>query len=115
MARQGKDAAAAAQQLSAALGSKKGGPDASPEDMVQMIWEEALTNYNRSLKLEPNDQDAKNNYEFVRKKIEELQKEKEKQKNQDQNKDQKPSEDAKKAKEQADAAVRNRQYKLGLE
>jgi hypothetical protein len=62
------------------------------------------------LKLAPEDADAKFNLEFVKKKLEELNQQK-----QDQQEKIKPSEAAKKAKAEADEAVRRREYKQALD
>jgi len=58
-------------------------------------WEKALQGYQSSLKLNPQDLDARFNYEFVKKKLEELKQEqqqsqKDKQDNQDDNQEQNP-------------------------
>jgi len=74
-------------------------------------WEKALQDYQSSMKLSPQDPDAKFNYEFVKKKLEEL-KQQQQQKNQP-NENQ-PSEAAKKAKAEADEAVRHREYAKAL-
>ncbi|HOC54771.1 MAG TPA: VWA domain-containing protein [Verrucomicrobiota bacterium] len=54
-------------------------------------WENALTNYQSAMKLSPQDPDAKFNYEFVKKKLEELKQQQ--QQNQQQNKDEQQNED----------------------
>ena len=41
-------------------------------DKKQETWEQAIASYDRALKLNPSDPDAKNNLEFVKKKLEEL-------------------------------------------
>jgi Ca-activated chloride channel homolog len=58
---------------------------------AQPLWERALKNYETALALDPKDEDAKFNHEFVKKKLEELKKQQEQQqqqnqKNQDQEK-----------------------------
>ncbi len=64
------------------------------------------------MKLSPQDADAKFNYEFVKKRLEELKQQQQQQKNQP-NENQ-PSEAAKKAKAEADEAVRRREYAKAL-
>jgi Ca-activated chloride channel family protein len=56
----------------------------------QAAWEKALTDYQSTMKLNPQDADAKFNYEFVKKKLEELkqQQQRNQQNKQDQNQDQ---------------------------
>jgi Ca-activated chloride channel homolog len=75
-------------------------------------WTNALQHYEETLKLEPTNVEARENYEFVKKKIEEL-------KNKPHptttptpppKKPTQPSEAAKRAKAEADNAVRRRQY-----
>ncbi len=75
-------------------------------------WEKSLQDYSSTLKLNAQDADAKFNYEFVRKKLEELKQQKQKQ---DQQNNTPPSEAAKKAKAEADEAVRRREYAKALE
>jgi Ca-activated chloride channel family protein len=74
-------------------------------------WEKAIQDYQSAVKLNPMDADAKFNYDFVKRKLEEL-------KQQQQQKDQpnkiQPSEAAKKAKAEADEAVRHREYAKAL-
>lgn len=54
------------------------------------VWEQSLTNYNNSLQLNPQDADAKFNYDYVKKKLEELKKQQQqKQQQNKQNQDQK--------------------------
>jgi Ca-activated chloride channel family protein len=76
-------------------------------------WEKALTDYQSTVKLNPQDADAKFNYEFVKRKLEELKQQQQQQKNQP-DKIQ-PSEAAKKAKAEADEAVRHREYAKALQ
>lgn len=76
-------------------------------------WEKAAKNFELSLKLNPQDADAKFNLEFVKKKLEELKQQQQKQK--DQSPPPQPSEAAKKAKAEADAAVRRREYTQALQ
>jgi tetratricopeptide (TPR) repeat protein len=73
-------------------------------------WENALKTLEIAVKLDSQDQDAKFNRDFVKKKLEELQKQQEQ--NQDNNTE--PSEDAKRAKAQADEAVMRREYARAL-
>jgi Ca-activated chloride channel homolog len=73
----------------------------------QEAWEKALQDYQSTVKLNPQDADAKFNYEFVKKRLEEL---KQQQQQQNQSKNIEPSEAAKKAKAEADEAVRRRDY-----
>jgi Ca-activated chloride channel family protein len=78
-------------------------------------WQNALQHYDQTLKIEPENKEAKENSEFVKNKIEELKKQQEQQ--QDSQKPKPPadpSEAAKKAKAEADAAVLRRQYKKAL-
>ena len=75
-------------------------------------WENSVKSFDSALKLNPRDADAKFNYEFVKKKLEELKKQQQQQGKQN---DVQPSEDAKKAKAEADEAVRRREYKGALE
>jgi Ca-activated chloride channel family protein len=50
----------------------------NPQQTIQ-AWQQALQSYQGALKLKPDDADAKFNYEFVKKKLEELQKQQEQQ------------------------------------
>ena len=118
--------------------------DAEKSDEKKLTnWESALQHYQETLKAEPQNKNAKDNYDYVKNKIEELKKKQEQQQqqqqqNQQQNQDQKqnqnqqqqqqqqdqnssgappsptppikPSEDAKKAKAEADKAVIARKY-----
>jgi Ca-activated chloride channel homolog len=74
-------------------------------------WEKALQDYQSTAKLNPQEADAKFNYEFVKRKLEEL-KQQQQQKNQPN--EIQPSEAAKKAKAEADEAVRQREYAKAL-
>jgi len=76
-------------------------------------WEKAAKNFELSLKLNPQDADAKYNLEFVKKKLEELKQQQQKQNNP--SPPPQPSEAAKKAKAEADAAVRRREYAQALQ
>jgi len=80
-------------------------------------WTNALQHYEQTLKLESNNKEAKDNYEFVKRKIDEL-------KNKQpmsrpspppQQKPVQPSEAAKRAKAEADKAVRQRGYSEALD
>jgi Ca-activated chloride channel family protein len=85
--------------------------DDDPDQTKKMeTWKRAVQDYQNTLKLEPADADAKFNLEFVKKKLEELNQQK-----QDKPDNIKPSEEAKKAKAEADEAVRRREYKRALE
>jgi Ca-activated chloride channel family protein len=75
-------------------------------------WNDALQHYEQALKINPADQEAKDNYEYVKNKIEELKKKREQQSPQQQKIE--PSEEAKKAKAEADKAVVRREYKKAL-
>jgi len=85
-------------------------------------WTNALDHYQQTLKLDPNDKDAKDNYDYVKQKIEELknrqaQQQQQQQQQQGRGRQQniEPSEAAKKAKAQADKAVLKRKYRTALE
>jgi Ca-activated chloride channel family protein len=83
-------------------------------------WTNALDHYQQTLKLDPNDKDAKDNYEYVKQKIEELknrqaQQQQQQQQGQGRQQNIEPSEAAKKAKAQADKAVLKRKYRTALE
>jgi Ca-activated chloride channel family protein len=75
------------------------------------VWEKSLQDYQSTLKLNSKDADARFNYEFVKRKIEELKQQQQPSKPQNMQ----PSEAAKKAKAEADDAVRRRQYPTALE
>jgi tetratricopeptide (TPR) repeat protein len=66
--------------------------------------EEALNNFKQAIKADPENMDARYNYELLKKKLDEKKKKEEKDKN-DKNKPDEPSEYAKKLKAQADALV----------
>ena len=68
-----------------------------------------MSQFKQAIKSDPANQDARYNYEMLKKKLEE-QKKKDEQKNKD-NKDQEPSEFAKKLKAQADKLVAAKEYK----
>ena len=64
--------------------------EAAPElEAKKSAWEQSLKDFESAMKLDTNDADAKHNYEFVKKKLEELKQQEQQQKNQDQNEDQK--------------------------
>ena len=90
-----------------------GEPQQDP-DQKQKAWEQAVQNYGHALQLNTNDLDAKNNLAYVQKKLEELKKQQQQQ-NKNKDDDIQPSEAAKKAKEQADEAVKARQYRQALD
>lgn len=69
-------------------------------------FEEALANFKQAIKADPNNMDARYNYEMLKKKLEEKKKREEERKEKEKNKSNKPSEFAKKLKEQADKLVR---------
>jgi tetratricopeptide (TPR) repeat protein len=75
-------------------------------------WQKAVQDYESSMKLDPQDADAKFNHDFVKKKLEEL---KQQQQKKDEQKNIQPSEAAKRAKAQADEAVKQREYPKALE
>jgi Ca-activated chloride channel family protein len=82
-------------------------------------WTNALDQYEQTLKLNPNSTEAKQNYEYVKKKIAELKKKQQSSSQQggsEQSKPQQiePSEAAKKAKAAADKAVMQRKFRTAL-
>jgi len=95
------------------------------DDKKLSDWTNALDHYQQTLKLDPQNKEAKDNYDYVKRKIEEL-KNKKQQQSQNQNQDQQqqggegqqkpiePSEAAKKAKAEADKAVLQRKYPKAL-
>jgi Ca-activated chloride channel family protein len=95
------------------------------DDKKLSDWTNALDHYEQTLKLDPQNKEAKDNYDYVKRKIEEL-KNKKQQQSQNQNQDQQqqggqgqqkpiePSEAAKKAKAEADKAVLQRKYAKAL-
>jgi Ca-activated chloride channel homolog len=84
-------------------------PDAAKKSEA---WEQSIKRYESSLKLNPDDADARFNCDFVKKKLEEL---KQQQQQQQKQENLKPSEEAKKAKAAADAAVQRRDYLQALQ
>jgi Ca-activated chloride channel homolog len=89
------------------LGTKNPDPNKRSE-----AWQKAVQDYESSMKLDPQDADAKFNHDFVKKKLEEL---KQQQQKKDEQKNIQPSEAAKRAKAQADEAVKQREYPKALE
>ncbi len=74
---------------------------------------ESILAYTQALKLNPDDQDAKYNIEFVRRKLKDQPKDQQQQDQQQQDQDQEkiePSENAKRLKERAEMLVRQRKY-----
>jgi Ca-activated chloride channel family protein len=90
------------------LGEKNADPQKRSE-----AWKKAVEDYDLSLKLNPQDGDARFNHEFVQKKLEELKRQQQQQSKNDQP-PKEPSEAAKKAKAEADEAVRRREYAKAL-
>jgi tetratricopeptide (TPR) repeat protein len=88
-----------------------GEKSAEPGKRAQ-AWERAVRDYDLSLKLDANDEDARFNRDFVTKKLEELKKQ---QSQNNQQKNIEPSEAAKKAKAEADQAISRREYPRALE
>ncbi|HEY1770560.1 MAG TPA: VWA domain-containing protein [Chthoniobacterales bacterium] len=117
--------------------------EAEPDESKKLTdWQNALQHYSETLKAEPRNKEAKDNYDYVKNKIDELKKKKEQQQQQKKNQPPKkqppppqnqpkqnqngegsggpppppikPSEEAKKAKAEADAAVRERQFAKAL-
>jgi Ca-activated chloride channel family protein len=78
----------------------------------QKTWEDSVQDFEAAMKLNAQDADAKFNRDFVKKKLEEL---KQQQQKKDQQKPPEPSEGAKKAKAEADAAVNRHEYTKALE
>jgi Ca-activated chloride channel homolog len=89
------------------LGTKNPEPNKRSE-----AWQKAVQDYESSMKLDPQDADAKFNHDFVKKKLEEL---KQQQQKKDEKKNIQPSEAAKRAKAQADEAVKQREYPKALD
>ena len=87
----------------------EGNPD--PKQRKE-AWGKALQDYQSTVKLSPQDPDAKHNYEFVKKMLEELKQQQQKQQNQPNKLE--PSEAAKRAKAEADEAVKRREYAKAL-
>jgi Ca-activated chloride channel family protein len=91
----------------------QGQREADPEKKKD-AWEKSVQDFESSMKLNPQDADAKYNHEFVKKMLEELKKQQQQQQN-NQKKNIEPSEEAKKAKAKADEAVNRREYAMALE
>ncbi len=92
------------------------GENEKTDDKKLANWTNALQHYEQTLRIEPQNKEAKENYEFVKRKIEELKNKQAansdgKQENTPPNE---PSEAAKKAKAEADKAVRANQYRKAL-
>jgi len=87
------------------------GEEAAELNQKATHWEKSLKQFESALKLNPSDTDAKQNVEFVKRKLEELKQQQKK----NQPDDVKPSDAAKKAKAQADEAVRRQEYARALE
>jgi tetratricopeptide (TPR) repeat protein len=73
--------------------------------------EEALQYFKQALKAAPENEEARYNYEVVKKKLDKKEADKKKKEQNDKNKNQEPSEFAKKLKAKADALVAQRLYK----
>jgi Ca-activated chloride channel homolog len=85
------------------------------DDKKLTDWTNALQHYEQTLKLEPENREAKENYEFVRNKIEELKNKRQEQPSSSPSPTPlQPSEEAKKAKTEADKAVRRRAYRTAF-
>ncbi len=87
------------------------------DDKKLSDWTNALDHYQQALKVEPHNKEAKDNYEYVKKKIEELKNKKQQQGESQQPQPQQiePSEAAKKAKAEADKAVMQRKFRKALD
>ncbi len=85
-------------------------------DGALKAWEGALSHYDSALKIEPANGEVQADREYVQRRMEDLKKQPEEKKNDDSKKEKRePSEAAKKAKAEADAAVLRRQYKQALD
>ena len=86
------------------------------DDKKLSDWTNALQHYEQTLKLESENREAKENYEYVKKKIEELRQHRSEQQSATPPPPPplEPSDAAKKAKEEADRAVRQRAYRKAL-
>jgi Ca-activated chloride channel family protein len=91
--------------------------DAEKTDEKKLTdWTNAVDHYEQALKIEPQNREAKENYEFVKKKIEELKNKQQQEQAQDSKQQQlEPSEAAKKAKAEADKAVLERKYRKAFD
>jgi Ca-activated chloride channel family protein len=65
------------------------GEEASDPAKKQEAWQDSIQRYDSALKLNPQDTEARENMEVVKKKLEELKKQQQQQQNKDENKDQK--------------------------
>jgi hypothetical protein len=81
--------------------------------------EEALRHFKMAVKADPSNEDARYNYEMLKKKLDQKNKEEQKKKDQEQNKDknknQEPSDFAKRLKAEADRLVAERKYKAAFD
>jgi Ca-activated chloride channel homolog len=85
------------------------------DDKKLTDWTNALQHYEQTLKFEPQNKEAKDNYEYVKNKIEELKNKKAQQTSPTRpQKPEEPSDAAKRAKAAADKAVLNRAYGKAL-
>jgi Ca-activated chloride channel family protein len=92
------------------------------DDQKLSDWNNALQHYEETLKLEPDSQEAKENADYVRRKIEELKQRKQQQQEKKQQQQPgtkpspppEPSEAAKRAKAEADKAVRESKFRKAL-
>ncbi len=89
------------------------GDSESDPQKKQKTWEDSLQDFEAAIKLNAQDADAKFNRDFVKKRLEELKQQQQQKK--DQQKPPEPSEAAKKAKAEADAAVNRHEYAKALE
>jgi Ca-activated chloride channel family protein len=87
------------------------GEQAHEPDKKQPAWESAVQNFQNSLKLNPQDADAKHNLEFVKKKLEELKKQQQQQKQQSKNDKSKDKKDQDKDKQDQKDQQKNDQQK----
>ena len=78
-------------------------------------WNKALQDFESSVKLAPEDRDAKFNHAFVKQRLEELEQQQQKQKPDGKPDNIQPSEEAKRAKAAADQAVQRRDYAGALD
>ena len=83
-------------------------------DKKKELWQDAIKNYIRAVRLNTNDLDARDNLAYVKQQLEELKQQQEQQKKQQPN-NLEPSDAAKAAKARADEAVKQRQYKQALD
>lgn len=90
------------------------GEDQKTDDKKLTDWTNALQHYEQTLKLDPQSKEAKENYAYVKNKIDELKKKRQQQAQTAEQQKIEPSEAAKKAKAEADKAVLARQYEKAL-